>query len=73
MNEQTLKYIRKHDYIYWYLREDSTHYMYLYQDNKYVYTLKKIAKEHYKLRYTDKMERLSNKMDILNAFIDVFK
>lgn len=73
MNEKTLKYIRNHDYIYWYLREDSSHYKYLYQNNDYIYTLKKIAKDHYKIRYRDKVERLSSKIDIINAFMDVFK
>lgn len=73
MNEKTLKYIRKHDYLYWFLRENSSYYREIYQNNDYVYTLKKIAKDYYKVGYSDKMDRLLNKIDIINSFVDVFK
>lgn len=73
MNEETLKYIRKHEYIYYFLRENSIYYKELYQDNKFIYKLKKLAKEYYKIRFTDKMDRLSNRIEVINTFIDVFK
>lgn len=73
MSEETLKYIRKHDYIYYFLRENSIYYKEIYKDNKFVYKLKHIAKEYYKIRFSDKMERLSNKMEIISSFMDVFK
>lgn len=73
MTESLLKYIRKHKYIYNYLRDDSAHYKYLYQDNRYIEELKKIAKRKYKLRYIDRLENISNKIDILNTLIDVLK
>lgn len=73
MSEEILKYIRKHDYIYYFLRENSSYYKEIYRNNNFVYKLKPIAKEYYKIRFTDKMERLSNKMEIINSFIDVFK
>lgn len=73
MSEDILKYIRKHDYIYWFLRENSSYYKDIYLNNKFVYKLKHIAKDYYKIKFSDKMERLSNKMEIINAFMDVFK
>ncbi len=73
MNKELLKYIRSHEYIYNYLRYDSSHYKYLYQDNSYIKQIKKLAKEKYKLRYTDKLDNISNKIDLINTLIGVIK
>lgn len=73
MSEEILKYIRKHDYIYYFLRENSSYYKEIYRNNNFVYKLKSIAKEYYKIRFIDKMEKLSSKMEIINSFMDVFK
>ena len=73
MNPKTLNYIRNHKYIYDFLRYDSSHYKYLYQNNSYIKEIKQLAKETYKLRYTDKLNNISNKISLLNTLIDVIK
>lgn len=73
MSREILNYIRSHEYIYNFLREDSSHYIYLYRDNNYIKILKKLAKDKYKLNYKDKLERISNKINLINNLIDVFK
>ena len=73
MNRELLNYIRRHEYIYNFLRDDSSHYKYLYQDNNYIKTIKKLAKEKYKLRYIDRLEKISSKIELVNTLIDVIK
>ena len=73
MNPRILNYIRNHKYIYDFLRDDSSHYKYLYQDNNYIKTIKKLAKEKYKLRYIDRLERIGSKIELVNTLIDVIK
>ena len=73
MSKELLKYIRSHDYIYNFLREDSSHYIYLYKNNDYIKVLKKIAKERYKISYCDKLDRINDKINLINTLIDVFK
>ena len=62
MNKELVNYIRNHDYIYYFLRDDSSYYKYLYHDNKNIKYIKRLAKEKYKLRFTDKLEDISNKI-----------
>lgn len=73
MTKELLKYIRRHKYIYNYLRENSNEYIYLYRDNSYINTIKKKAKEKYKLRYTDKLDSISSKINMISTLIDVIK
>ena len=73
MTKEILKYIRTHEYIYNFLRDDSSHYIYLYQDNNYIKVIKRLAKEKYKLRYIDKLQSIENKINQINTIIDVFK
>lgn len=73
MNRELLNYIRRHEYIYNFLRDDSSHYKYLYQDNNYIKTIKKLAKEKYKLRYIDRLEKIGSKIELVNTLIDVIK
>ena len=73
MNEELVKYIRKHDYIYYFLRDDSSYYKYLYYDNKNIKYIKKLAKEKYKLRFIDKLEKISSGIEQINTIIDVLK
>ena len=73
MNRNILMYIRKHKYIYDFLRDDSSHYKYLYQDNNYIKEIKRLAKEKYRLRYTDKLDNISNRIKLVTTLIDVSK
>ena len=73
MNRSILIYIRKHKYIYDFLRDDSSHYKYLYQDNNYIKEIKRLAKEKYRLRYTDKLDNISNRIKLVTTLIDVIK
>lgn len=73
MTKEILKYIRTHEYIYNFLRDDSSHYIYLYQDNNYIKVIKRLAKEKYKLRYIDKLQSIENKINQINTIIEVFK
>lgn len=73
MNQWVIDYIHKHKHIYRILREESFHYKYLFENESYIYELDRIAKEKYRLRYSDKLDNISNKINILNAFLDVFK
>ena len=52
MTRELLTYIRKHEYIYNFLRDDSSHYKYLYEDNRYIEVIKKLAKENLKRKRT---------------------
>ena len=63
MSRELVNYIRSHEYIYNFLRDESHHYIYLYRDNNYIKVIKRLAKEKYHLRYVDKMEYLKNKMN----------
>ena len=73
MNRSILMYIRKHKYIYDFLRDDSSHYKYLYQDNNYIKEIRRLAKEKYRLRYTDKLDNISNRIKLVTTLIDVIK
>ncbi len=73
MNPKVVDYIHKHPHIYRILRDESFHYKLLFENESYIYELNKIAKEKYHIRYTDKLDNISDKINILNAFLDVFK
>lgn len=73
MKEETLKYIRTHKELYDLLREDSSLYEEIYKNNDYVYELQKLAKEKYGTRFIDKIDNLSNKLNLISSFLDIFK
>ena len=73
MTKEILEYIRSHEYIYNFLREDSSQYQYLFQNNEYIKTIKNLAKERYKLRLVDRLSNLEEKMKLINSLIDVIK
>lgn len=73
MKEETLKYIRTHKELYNLLREDSSLYEEIYKNNDYVYELQKLAKEKYGTRFIDKIDNLSNKLNLISSFLDIFK
>lgn len=73
MNRELVDYIREHDYIYNFLRDDSSYYKYLYADNRNIKIIKRLAKEKYGLRYVDKLNNISDKLSLASTLIDVFK
>ena len=73
MSRELVEYIRNHDYIYNFLRDDSTYYKYLYMDNRNIKYIKKLAKEKYGLRYIDRVNKLSSNLELVSTLIDVFK
>ncbi len=73
MNYETLNYIRSHKYLYQLLRDESHYYEDIYKDNSFVYELNKIAKKKYGVGFIHKIENISNKLDVLSAFLDVFQ
>lgn len=73
MTEETLKFIRTHKNLYRLLRDDSTLYEKIFQNNNNIYELEAMAKEKYQTRYIDKINKISKKIDILQALLDIFK
>lgn len=71
MSEETLYIIRHNPHIYNFLREESYHYTYLYRDNNYIKTIDRLAKEKYKLTLSDKIERIKDKINLINTFLSV--
>ena len=73
MDIDTLNIIRNNKLIYKFLREESYHYKYLYRDKDYIKKLDKLSKEKYKERTIDKIEKLSNNINLISTIIDVLK
>ena len=71
MDRKVLQIIRTNPYIYSFLREDSSHYKYLINDPNYIKEIDRLSKERYKLRFSDKMDRLSNNLEILKTFLEI--
>ena len=73
MDTEILNIIRSNPHIYSYLREDSSHYKYLLKDKNYLRYIDNLAKEKYKLIRIDKLDRLSDNLKLIEAFLDVMK
>lgn len=73
MDRDTLNIIRNNPYIYNFLREESNYYKMLYRDCNNIKKISYLAKEKYKLRSIDKLEKLSKNINLINTFIDVLK
>lgn len=71
MSYECLNYIRTHPYIYQFLREHSNYYENIFKDNNYIYELDSIAKEKYHIRFTDKLDKISNSIQMVNTFLDI--
>lgn len=72
MDLKTFYQIRNNPIIYNYLREDSRHYKYLYRNPDHIKEIEALAKEKYKLRSIDKIEKIKNNIDLVKSFMDVF-
>ena len=73
MDINTLMRIRSDPNIYRYLRENSYWYKYLYRNPTLIKNLEEEMIKKYKLTTEDKLERLSNSINIINTFMDVFR
>ena len=71
MDRRVLNIIRNNPMIYNFLRDESYYYTYLYQDTNYIKVIEKLAKDKYKVKYTDRMDKLSNNLELIKTFLDV--
>lgn len=54
-----------------FLHENPKYYKILNRDPNYIKELEQIMKEKYKITLPDKIEKISQKIDMLNTFIDI--
>lgn len=73
MNLYTINYIKTNPNIYRYLRENSYWYKYLNRDSKIIKELEEEMKSKYKLTTKDRIEKLSNSINLIFTFMDVLK
>jgi len=71
MQLETYYKIKNNPLIYNYLREDSYQYKHIFRNDESLKTIENLAKEKYKLRSVDKIEKLKNNIDLIKTFIDV--
>lgn len=69
----TINYIKNNPLIYKYLRENSYWYKYLNRSSRYLKELEKEMKEKYKMTTKDKIENISNSINLISNLIDVLK
>lgn len=65
--------IRNNPYLYRYLRDNSSWYKALNRDPNSIKQMEIEMKNAYKLNLTDKIDNLSQKIDIVRTFIDILK
>ena len=63
----------KNPLIHSYLKENSYHYKKLFRDDSYIDEVERMAKEYYHVRTIDKIERLGDKIQLIQTFLDVMK
>ena len=73
MDKEILNKIRNNPLIYNYLRENSYEYQGLYRDKKYIKEIEKKAKIKYKETIPDKIEKLTEKINLLESFMSIMK
>lgn len=73
MNLYTIHYIKTHELIYRYLREDSHWYRYLNRDAKYIRIVEEEAKKYFKVTSEDRIKQLSDKLGMISEFLSVLK
>ena len=69
MSPWLLKRIRSNPLLYSILRDESYQYKYLLEDETYVYQLERRAKEKYKMRFNDKLDRLEKRLSLIQALM----
>ena len=73
MDLYTINYIKNNPIIHNYLREEPSWYKQLNRSSKNLKPLEELAKKHYKLTPQDRLESLSQSINIINNFLDVLK
>ncbi len=71
MNLYTINYIRTNPNIYRYLRENSYWYKYLNRDPASIKKLEEEMKTNYKLTPKDRIEKISNSINLISTFMNV--
>lgn len=73
MDKEILNKIRNNPLIYNYLRENSYEYQGLYRDKKYIKEIEKKAKIKYKETIPDKIEKITENINLLESFMSIMK
>ena len=73
MKKELLKKIRSNPLVYSYLRENSYEYEYLLRDDNYYKELDRKARVFYKKTYNDMLDKFSDKLNMIEIFLNFFK
>lgn len=73
MKKELLKKIRSNPLVYSYLRENSYEYEYLLRDENYYRELDRKARAFYKKTYSDMLDNFSDKLNMIEIFLNFFK
>lgn len=73
MNVDTQVKIRSNPYLFRYLRDNSSWYKRLNRDGSSIKQMEAEMKNVYKLNFTDKIENIGQKMEMVRTFIDIMK
>ncbi len=73
MNLYTINYIKNNPPVYNFLRENSSWYKVLNRNPQAIRKIEELAKEKYKLRLSDRLEKLSNNMNLISSFMEMLK
>lgn len=71
MSIETQFYLNNHILLKRFLHENPKYYKYLNREPRYILELEKIMKEKYKMTIPDRIDKIKDKLDILNTFIDI--
>lgn len=73
MNLYTINYIKSNQLLYNYLRENSYWYKYLNRSQEYLKPLEEEMKKKYKLTTQDRIEKISQGINMVSTILDVLK
>lgn len=71
MNKELLQKIRSNPVLYSYLREESHEYIKLLKDESYLKEIEKKAKEKYELTLSQKLDKITKRLELINEIINV--
>ena len=73
MDLKTINYIKGNKEIYHYLRENSKYYKNLNRNPEFIKQIEELAKKRYKLTMSDRIEKISENINLISTFMDVLK
>ena len=73
MKKELLKKIRSNPLVYSYLRENSYEYENLLRDENYYRELDRKARVFYKKTYNDMLDKFSDKLNMIEIFLNILK